>query len=382
MKEFKKIIYDLTVISIIALIFVFGLQMRPKARLESEDEIIARLQKENEDNPESTNYLITDEYISNVLPETTVENLKKNIKEVVKVYENEGKESEIKTGKVKTGMVVEYVDNSRTYGLSVLGDINRDGSLNQIELTREIRDIEKTAGWNISEKIDIYSGDMNRNGKIDKDDVESIIEYIVYGKLETNKFATILKPEIKVTSGNFKVDRYDSNVEIEITQKDENGQRTVYKVTDSNESEDGQYIEIENRESIKIEKDGIYKITAYTYGAEGNKSKGENVIIVREKPTYTVKYSAGEHGKFETQITNKLYIGDDTPEFEGEIEGDEGYKFVGWSEEIDKTVKGNKEYIAMWEPIEYTIEYDLDGGKIAGINPTKYTNRKYKYNIK
>ena len=75
--------------------------MRPKARLESEDEIIARLQKENEDNPESTNYLITDEYISNVLPETTVENLKKNIKEVVKVYENEGKESEIKAGKVK-----------------------------------------------------------------------------------------------------------------------------------------------------------------------------------------------------------------------------------------------------------------------------------------
>ena len=107
MKEFKKIIYNLTVISIIALIFVFGLQMRPKARLESEDEIIARLQKENEDNPESTNYLITDEYISNVLPETTVENLKKNIKEVVKVYENEGKESEIKTGKVKTGMVIE-----------------------------------------------------------------------------------------------------------------------------------------------------------------------------------------------------------------------------------------------------------------------------------
>ena len=373
MKEFKKIIYNLTVISIIALIFVFGLQMRPKARLESEDEIIARLQKENEDNPESTNYLITDEYISNVLPETTVENLKKNIKEVVKVYENEGKESEIKTGKVKTGMVIEYVDNLRTYGLSVLGDIDRDGSLNQIELTREIRDIEKTEGWNISEKIDIYSGDMNRNGKIDKDDVESIIEYIVYGKLETNKFATILKPEIKVTSGNFKVDRYDSNVEIEITQKDENGQRTVYKVTDSNESEDGQYIEIENRESIKIEKDGIYKITAYTYGAEGNKSKGETVIIVREKPTYTVKYSAGEHGKFETQITNKLYIGDDTPEFEGEIEGNEGYKFVGWSEEIDKTVKGNKEYIAMWEPIEYTIEYDLDGGKIAGINPTKYT---------
>ena len=373
MKEFKKIIYDLTVISIIALIFVFGLQMRPKARLESEDEIIARLQKENEDNPESTNYLITDEYVSNVLPGTTVENLKKNIKEVVKVYENEGKESEIKTGKVKTGMVVEYVDNSRTYGLSVLGDINRDGSLNQIELTREIRDIEKTAGWNISEKIDIYSGDMNRNGKIDKDDVESIIEYIVYGKLETNKFATILKPEIKVTSGNFKVDRYDSNVEIEITQKDENGQRTVYKVTDSNESEDGQYIEIENRESIKIEKDGIYKITAYTYGAEGNKSKGETVIIVREKPTYTVKYSAGEHGKFETQITNKLYIGDDTPEFEGEIEGDEGYKFIGWNEEIDKTVKGNKEYIAMWEPIEYTIEYDLDGGKIEGINPTRYT---------
>ena len=373
MKEFKKIIYNLTVISIIALIFVFGLQMRPKARLESEDEIIARLQKENEDNPESTNYLITDEYISNVLPGTTVENLKKNIKEVVKVYENEGKESEIKTGKVKTGMVIEYVDNLRTYGLSVLGDIDRDGSLNQIELTREIRDIEKTEGWNISEKIDIYSGDMNRNGKIDKDDVESIIEYIVYGKLETNKFATILKPEIKVTSGNFKVDRYDSNVEIEVTQKDENGQRTVYKVTDSNESEDGQYIEIENRESVKIEKDGIYKITAYTYGAEGNKSKGETVIIVREKPTYTVKYSAGEHGKFEPQITNKLYIGDDTPEFEGEIEGNEGYKFVGWSEEIDKTVKGNKEYIAMWEPIEYTIEYDLDGGKIEGINPTKYT---------
>jgi uncharacterized repeat protein (TIGR02543 family) len=63
----------------------------------------------------------------------------------------------------------------------------------------------------------------------------------------------------------------------------------------------------------------------------------------------------------------------------------EGYTFAGWTtgEQTDpsavvtiaKGSTGDRTYTATWTPIEYSIEYDLDGGSLAeGVtNPAKYT---------
>ena len=59
-----------------------------------------------------------------------------------------------------------------------------------------------------------------------------------------------------------------------------------------------------------------------------------------------------------------------------------GYTFGGWYANanctgtkvmgIPSTATGEKEYWAKWNPVTYTITYQLDGGTASG-NPTKYT---------
>ena len=67
----EKRIYNLIII-LVALLFIFAFPNKVEAKLENEDEIIARVQKDNDDNPESMAYLVTDEYVSNVAPETSI----------------------------------------------------------------------------------------------------------------------------------------------------------------------------------------------------------------------------------------------------------------------------------------------------------------------
>ena len=362
--------FNLILIIIMSLLLICMFQVNVEAKLENEDEIIARVQKDNDDNPGSTAYLVTDEYVSNVAPETSIETFRKNIENGVTVYENATKQKEVTEGIIKTGMVLEYNQNGRTFDISVLGDINEDGILNQIELTREIRDILKTENWKIEKEIEKLAGDIERDRKIDEKDTEAIINYIVFEKFKIDDFELVQKPQIDILGGDYKEDRYRGNVNVKITEKNDKT-KTVYKVIGSEEKK---YKEISGEEELKIETDGVFKVTAYTYGIEGNKSKGESVLIIREKPTYTIKYSGGTQGTFEEQITDKLYEGDETPKFTGEIIGNPGYKFIGWSEEISEFVTGDKEYVAKWEAIEYKIEYELNGGFLEEkTNPEIYT---------
>lgn len=51
----------------------------------------------------------------------------------------------------------------------------------------------------------------------------------------------------------------------------------------------------------------------------------------------------------------------------------ENYVFAGWSGEIPKTIPAKDlNLTAQWKPVEYTISYDLDGGK-EYYNPSSYT---------
>ena len=369
----KEKVVNLIASILIALSFILVLQITVNAKIEKEDEIIAIIQQDNEDNPESTAYLVTDKYVSNVAPETSIETFRKNMEEGITVYENATKQKEVTDGIIKTGMVLEYNQNGRTFDISVLGDINGDGILNQIELTREIRDILETENWKIEKEIEKLAGDIERDKKIDEKDTEAIINYIVFGKLNIGEFELVEKPEIEVTGEDYEEDRYRGNVNVKIAEKNEKTktQKTVYKVIGSEEKE---YKTIDAQEELKIETDGVFKVTAYTYGIEGNKSKGNSVIIIREAPTYTVKYLPGTHGKFKEQEISGLHKGDMTPEFNGDILGNPGYKFAGWSEEISETVDGDKEYTANWDAIEYKIEYVLNGGSLGEeTNPERYT---------
>lgn len=95
--------------------------------------------------------------------------------------------------------------------------------------------------------------------------------------------------------------------------------------------------------------------------------------VWEELPRYTVTYSDGVGGAaFVDQVTENVYKGTDTPAFVG-TPARTGYTFAGWSPEVADTVTGNATYTARWEPVSYTITYELDGGVNAEGNPAAYT---------
>ncbi len=94
-----------------------------------------------------------------------------------------------------------------------------------------------------------------------------------------------------------------------------------------------------------------------------------------EIPKYAVTYKDGVNG---TVFTDKKYEnlleGAETPKFNATPER-AGYIFNGWSPEIADKVAGNAVYTAQWKPEQYTIKYELHGGKLADgeENPASYT---------
>ena len=71
-----------------------------------------------------------------------------------------------------------------------------------------------------------------------------------------------------------------------ILEEDDSIQKLINEIKDLEKEatlleykEDIKYKEIDKNETIKIETDGVFKVTAYTYGKDGNKSKNNQIYI-------------------------------------------------------------------------------------------------------
>ena len=162
---------------------------------------------------------------------------------------------------------------------------------------------------------------------------------------------------------------------------------------------DGGTLEKENPNTYTIEsniilnnplKDG-YKFIGWE---SENSEISKNVIIPKGSignkkykahwgiESYTIEYNL-DGGTLAQDIPESYTMFDDTillgsPE-------KVGYTFIGWTGSngntpemnvtINKGSTGNKSYKANYELINYTIEYDLDGGTLAKPNPSTYTIR-------
>ena len=222
-------------------------------------EEIQKLIESDDENLISTKYLITDNTIERVRENTSIDEFKKEFKREVKVYNNETLDEEITEGIIKTGMIVE--DREDIYTVIVNGDVSKDGKINQLDISKMIR----------NEIEDLSSQKASEIG------VDKITEKIVFGKFDIEKVREVTKPEIEIISGEIgQNDWYVSDLEIGIKQKDEKGTKTVYKIKGTEQKE---ITQITDDEKITLSKDGVYKIIAYTYGEEGNKSQVEEKII-------------------------------------------------------------------------------------------------------
>ena len=239
-------------------------------------EEIEKLKNEDDENLISKEYLVTDNVIKKVKENTSIEEFKKSFEREVKVYTDEAMDEEITDGIIKTGMTV--ADKEDTYIAVVDGDVSKDGKVDQIDISKMIR----------QETDEIGKVEASAYG------IEKVARKIVYGEYELEKVKEVEKPEIKVVNGQQGENEwYTTDVELEINQKEEQGKKTVYKIKGTEEKEETQ---IEERQKITIDKDGIYKVIAYTYGEEGNKSRITYEIIKVNKTGIeaTINYSTTE----------------------------------------------------------------------------------------
>ena len=303
-ERYRKRMLILVTVSILLMTIVIFLAKDIVAFEEEEIKVmIQQLKNQNKDNPDSEEYMVTDEIISRVKPETTIEMLKSKV-ENVEIIDGEDKSN------VKTGMVAKYGENGRIYEISVLGDINGDGILNQIDLTREIRESIKSEKWRIEKEVEKISADVNFDKEINEKDIRMIINYILYGELHVKEVERVIAPKTEVISGlEVEEGRYLSTVTVRITQQNEETKtaKTTYEITGTKTTQEK---EINNKqEEVLVAEAGVYKITSYTYGIDGNKSKGSDVIVVIEAPD--VKINTEEWTNQNITVT---------------IEGKEGYE--------------------------------------------------------
>ena len=289
-------------------------------------EEIEKLKNEDDENLISTTYLVTDNVIKRVKENTSIEEFKKAFEREVKIYTDETMNEEVTEGIIKTGMTV--ADKEDTYIAVVDGDVSKDGKVDQIDVSKMVR----------KETEEIGKVEASEYG------IEKVARKIVYGEYELEKVKEIEKPEIKVVNGQQGENEwYTTDVELEINQKEEQGKKTVYKIKGTEEKEETQ---IEEGQKITIDKDGIYKVIAYTYGEEGNKSRITYEIIKVNKTGIeaTINYST-------TESTTDPVIATVTFNKEG----------------IKITNNEGKNTYEFTENGEFTFEYVDEAGRIGSI---------------
>ena len=289
-------------------------------------EEIEKLKNEDDENLISTKYLVTDNVIKRVKENTSIEEFKKAFEREVKIYTDEAMDEEVTEGIIKTGMTV--VDKEDTYIAVVDGDVSKDGKVDQIDVSKMVR----------QETEEIGKVEASEYG------IEKVARKIVYGEYELEKVKEVEKPEIKVVNGQQGENEwYTTDVELEINQKEEQGKKTVYKIKGTEEKEETQ---IEEGQKITIDKDGIYKVIAYTYGEEGNRSRITYEIIKVNKTGIeaTINYST-------TESTTDPVIATVTFNKEG----------------INITNNEGKNTYEFTENGEFTFEYVDEAGRIGSI---------------
>ena len=242
---------------------------------------------------DSENYLVTENTVERIIPQTSCEAFKQQFSKPITVFKDN---NEISTGLIGTGMKVQTETEKNTYLISVLADISGDGESNTIDLTKVIRYVLNSKEWDLSD-IQQKSADINVDGKISEQDVIANVKYIVYGILEAPDFEPVEQPTINIIDGNYSEEDkcYTSKVIIEIEPNEETI-KTFVKIENSEEI--AEYAEYNTGDKLTVTNNGAYKISAYSVGKLGNRSNITTTIFAKEtKGTASVEIEGWGYGE-------------------------------------------------------------------------------------
>lgn len=142
-KKIKKkvlAIIIIVVVGVVALgISVYAISEGLQTKLDNLPETINWLDSEN--------YLVTENTVERIMPQTSCEAFKQQFSKPITVFKDN---NEISTGLIGTGMKVQTETEKNTYLISVLADISGDGESNTIDLTKVIRYVLNSKEWDLS----------------------------------------------------------------------------------------------------------------------------------------------------------------------------------------------------------------------------------------
>ncbi len=143
----------------------------------------------------------------------------------------------------------------------------------------------------------------------------------------------------------------------------------------------GAEVEVTAADKKAAEKDYVFDAEAPNVLKAKVAADGSLVLKVYFKEQFTVSYSKGEHGTFETQTNANASYGDVTPAFSGTPSGEAGYEFTGWTPSVADKVSGNVEYVAQWaekDGTEYRVQYFYEKNGSYSEQPDGYVKRSGK----
>ena len=201
----KEILQSIVIVLFMLAITLFAMQLQEKQKISYKTYKIGALTESEE--LKSEIYIVEEGYISRILPETTLRDLKNNLdKENISVYKKTGEQLQ-DSEFVGTGMKLEI--GSKEYKISVIGDLTGNGKIGITDLTQL-----KLSSLNLLPKlVDEYkkSGDMNNSGSITITDVTR--ENLALVNLIDVKAPNSFVPEAKSTKDTITVrgETSDSN---------------------------------------------------------------------------------------------------------------------------------------------------------------------------
>ncbi len=219
-------------------------------------------------------------YICRVKPKTPIEEFKEGFnidKTLIAIYQDNTCSQEVSSGNIGTGMVLRYTDKEtqqmKTHTISVIGDINGNGNIEQLDLNLLIKYIVDKENYKL-DSISFLSADMNMDGKVDIIDLTNLIRYIVFGKMDVVTQVPVGSPTIYILNETEGVDDWYSSDVIFRIEKDTTSKieilKNMYEITGTMTQAER---EIGENEEITLTENGIYSITAYSYSIYGIKSQ-------------------------------------------------------------------------------------------------------------
>lgn len=270
----------LLVLVIVAITFSFSADEEPVVIT---DEVMSLYNELNETSYKLLNsdkYLVTDNYISRILPNTKIDELKEGFnidKDNIKIFDGE---EEVTTGIIETGMILK--ENNNTYTLVVIGDISKDGKLDKVDLTKIINNTKTTELDELTKK----SSDINEDNIVDKTDVELAIKNIFDEGLEVKTIEAVSEPTIDVIEGEETDGWYKENVKLKVSNTSEDVVKTVYLIKGTKERLET----IVSDTEIEVSGYGAYKVIAYSYGKDGNRSNPVELVVGVDTDNKCIKY--------------------------------------------------------------------------------------------